>query len=50
VINLDVDLLSDKLRNLLIGIGAKLGASFPQWKSLLKGIMDTNPRQDDYHA
>jgi len=50
VINLDVDSLSDKIRNLFIGIGAKLGASFPQWKSLLKGIMDTNPRQGDYQA
>lgn len=49
VINLDVDSLTDKIRNLLIGLAAKLGASFPQWKSLLKGIIDTNADNNDYH-
>jgi len=42
VLNLDVLSFSDKLRNFVIGIGAKLGASFPQWESLLTGLLDTN--------
>lgn len=28
-----------KLRNTLVTVGAKLGASYPQWKSLVKGII-----------
>ncbi|MEJ5056091.1 hypothetical protein [Sphingobacterium sp. MYb382] len=47
VINLDVDSVPDKIRNLVIGLGAKLGASFPQWKSLLKGVIDTNELESD---
>lgn len=42
VINIDVASLSDKIRNLIIGLGAKMGASFPQWKLLLKGLMQTS--------
>jgi len=40
VINLDMDSLSEKIRNLLIGVGAKLGFSFPQWKSLMNGLVN----------
>jgi len=40
VINLDMDHLSEKIRNLLIGVGAKLGFSFPQWKSLMSGLVN----------
>ncbi|WP_270088975.1 hypothetical protein [Sphingobacterium sp. SYP-B4668] len=47
VINLEVDALSDKIRNFIIGAGAKLGASFPQWKSLLKGLLNTNISTSD---
>jgi len=46
VINLEVNTLPDKIRNLIIGVGAKLGASFPQWKSLLKGLMDLDLQHD----
>ena len=40
VINLEVDSLADKIRNLFIGMGAKMGASFPQWKALLNGLVE----------
>mgnify|MGYP004704831933 CR=1 FL=1 len=33
------DNLAVKLRNAAITLGAKLGASYPQWKSLVKGII-----------
>lgn len=39
VVNYDVEALGDKFRNLLVGVGAKMGASYPQWKSLLKGLI-----------
>ena len=42
VINLDMDHLSEKVRNLLIGVGAKLGFSFPQWKSLMSGLVNND--------
>lgn len=38
VINTDTDKLLDKVRNFLIGTGAKIGFSFPQWKSLVEGL------------
>lgn len=41
VINLELDSFADRLRNLFVGLGAKLGASFPQWKALIKGILKT---------
>jgi hypothetical protein len=31
--------LFDKLRNAVVGIGAALGLSNPQWKSLVNGIL-----------
>lgn len=40
VINLDTSKLSDKLRNSLVGIMAKLGLSTPQWKGLIEGFVD----------
>jgi hypothetical protein len=30
--------MSDNVRNYFIGLAAKIGASYPQWKSLLKGM------------
>lgn len=30
----------DNVRNTLVGWGAKLGLSYPQWKSLVKGLLD----------
>lgn len=47
LINLEVDKLSDKLRNALVGLLAKLGLSTPQWKSLIEGFVDTNRKQND---
>jgi hypothetical protein len=34
--------LLDKLRNAVVGIGAALGMSNPQWKSLVNGLLDKN--------
>ncbi len=42
VINTDTDKLLDKVRNFLVGTGAKIGFSFPQWKSLIEGLVATN--------
>ncbi|RYD97126.1 MAG: hypothetical protein EOP54_11825 [Sphingobacteriales bacterium] len=38
VINTDNASLLDNLRNFMVGIGAKLGVSFPQWKALIDGL------------
>ena len=36
----------DNIRNTFVGWGAKLGFSYPQWKALVKGLLDnTNPYQ-----
>ncbi|MFD2969141.1 hypothetical protein [Sphingobacterium bambusae] len=34
-------LLMENIRNSLIGFGAKLGFSYPQWKKLVKGLLAT---------
>ncbi|WP_312135115.1 hypothetical protein [Sphingobacterium sp.] len=39
VINLDLSSLLDRFRNLVVAIGAKLGGSYPQWKSLIAGFI-----------
>lgn len=39
MMNLDLDSILDRLRNLFVALGAKLGASYPQWKSLIAGIL-----------
>ena len=38
--NTTTDKPLDKARNAIVGIGAMLGLSNPQWKSLVKGILD----------
>lgn len=38
IINVDNENMSDNVRNYLVGLAAKMGASYPQWKSLLKGM------------
>lgn len=38
VINTDNESLMDNFRNFMVGIGAKLGASYPQWKALIDGL------------
>ncbi|WP_406823805.1 hypothetical protein [Pedobacter sp. KACC 23697] len=35
--------LIDRARNLLVGVSAKLGLSYPQWKLLVKGLLDGTP-------
>ena len=37
--NTDTDNLSAEIRNRLVTFGAKLGASYPQWTSLVKGLV-----------
>ena len=39
--NTDTGSFGDNLRNRLVGWTAKIGLSYPQWKSLVKGIADT---------
>ncbi|WP_099371246.1 hypothetical protein [Sphingobacterium sp. 1.A.5] len=41
MMNLQLDSFMDRLRNLFVALGAKMGASFPQWKALIKGILKT---------
>lgn len=38
--NTDTDQLTDNIRNTLVGWSAKLGMSYPQWKSLVTGLVD----------
>ncbi|KQM78503.1 hypothetical protein ASE74_13445 [Pedobacter sp. Leaf216] len=35
--------LLDRGRNLIVGLGAKLGLSYPQWKMLVKGLLYGKP-------
>lgn len=37
--NTDTSSVSDNIRNTLVGWSAKIGFSYPQWKSLVKGIV-----------
>lgn len=37
--NLQLHSIIDRLRNLFVALGAKLGASYPQWKALMQGIL-----------
>lgn len=41
--NTDTSNLTDNIRNTLVGWTAKIGLSYPQWKSLVKGIVETDP-------
>lgn len=40
IINVENHSIGDNIRNLFIGLAAKVGASYPQWKSLVKGLAD----------
>ena len=33
--------ISDNIRNTLVGLGAKLGMAYPQWKGLVEGLVKT---------
>lgn len=39
LINTDSSKFTDKVRNLAVGLAAKLGLSFSQWKSLIEGLV-----------
>lgn len=39
--NTNTDRTIDNIRNTLVGWSAKLGFSYPQWKSLVKGLINT---------
>lgn len=39
VVNTDTDSVVDNTRNAAVGLGAKLGLSYPQWKSLVAGLI-----------
>ena len=38
--NTDTESVLDNIRNTFVGLGAKLGFSYPQWKSLVKGLLN----------
>ena len=38
--NTDTSFVTDNIRNTLVGWSAKIGLSYPQWKSLVKGIVE----------
>ncbi|WP_353128878.1 hypothetical protein [Parapedobacter pyrenivorans] len=38
-VNTETDSTIDNVRNALVGVGAKLGLSYPQWKSLVEGLV-----------
>lgn len=42
VANTDTDSMVDNTRNAAVGLGAKLGLSYPQWKSLIEGLVKRN--------
>lgn len=45
--NTDTDNTLDNIRNTFVGWGAKVGFSYPQWKALVKGLLNnSNP----YHS
>ncbi|MNL25317.1 hypothetical protein D3C87_1467950 [compost metagenome] len=39
--NTDTKYTMDNIRNTFVGWGAKIGLSYPQWKSLVKGLLNT---------
>ncbi|ERJ57296.1 hypothetical protein [Sphingobacterium paucimobilis] len=38
IINTDNSSILDNFRNFMVGLGAKMGASFPQWQALVDGL------------
>jgi len=39
VANLETDYIMDNIRNAIVSAGAKIGFSYPQWKSLVTGLL-----------
>jgi hypothetical protein len=48
--NLGITRIKDKLRNLVMGIGAILGMSDIQWKNLISGLINTDDVTKDNHT
>ncbi len=48
VVNTENHSFTDNLRNFLVGISAKIGASFPQWKALVAGLVKKAEKTSDY--
>lgn len=40
LVNTDTSKYTDKIRNIVVGLAAKLGLSFSQWKSLINGLIE----------
>lgn len=40
IVNADTTKFTDKIRNIVVGLAAKLGLSFSQWKSLIEGLVE----------
>jgi hypothetical protein len=38
----------DNLRNMFVGWAAMMGFSYPQWKALVKGLIETNLYENEY--
>ncbi|WP_333802109.1 hypothetical protein [Sphingobacterium multivorum] len=49
IINVDNENFSDNVRNYLVGLAAKIGASYPQWKSLIKGMANAVAKEFNAH-
>lgn len=47
VVNTENQGLADNLRNFMVGLTAKIGASFPQWKALVAAIVKTEDTPDN---
>nr|WP_068890314.1 hypothetical protein [Pedobacter panaciterrae] len=45
--NTDTETSLDNIRNTFVGWGAKIGFSYPQWKALVKGLLDNANVYDD---
>lgn len=44
VANTDTSNMLDNIRNTVVGLGARIGFSYPQWKALVKGLLSNkNP-------
>jgi len=48
--NISIKRIKDKLRNLVMGIGAILGMSDLQWKQLIAGLIDTDEAEERPHS
>ncbi|TDQ80014.1 hypothetical protein [Sphingobacterium yanglingense] len=45
VVNTSNSAILDNLRNFMVGLGAKMGASFPQWRALIEGLANLYPQK-----